>query len=141
MLDKDNPLVQKYRLTSQLMANGEDDVKIRLIGRRDKDGRQHNLPTANEVAALINGDFDSMANERDIIVRKINGKLKKLANCMSYISRYNIHCCSRTPKMGIGPTYTTEVLPIKHQTLKKMSPCVNFLLTVFKTGQTFFQQF
>ena len=77
MLDKDNPLVQKYRLASQLMANGEDDVKIRLIGRRDKDGRQHNLPTANEVATLIIGDFDSMGNERDIIVRKINGKLKK----------------------------------------------------------------
>ena len=86
MLDKDNPLVQKYRLASQLMANGEDDVKIRLIGRRDKDGRQHNLPTTNEVAALIIGDFDSMGNERDIIVRKINGKLKKISELhVSYL--------------------------------------------------------
>ena len=70
MLDKDNPLVQKYRLAGQLMANGEDNIRIRLIGRRDKDGRQHNLPTANEVAAIIIGDFDSMSNERDIVVQK-----------------------------------------------------------------------
>nr|GEW56165.1 putative PIF1 DNA helicase/replication protein A1-like protein [Tanacetum cinerariifolium] len=32
---------------------GDATVKIRLIGRRDKDGRQHNLPTADEVDALI----------------------------------------------------------------------------------------
>ena len=68
------------------ISNGEDKVKIRLIGRRDKDGRQHNLPTANEVAALIIGDFDSMHNERDIMVHKINGKLKPISELhVSYL--------------------------------------------------------
>ena len=86
MLDEHNPLVQKYRMAGNIMAHGEDNVKIRLIGRRDKDGRQHNLPTANEVAALIIGDFDSMPNERDIIVHKVNGKLKKISELhVSYL--------------------------------------------------------
>ena len=60
MLDEHNPLVQKYRMAGNIMAHGEDNVKIRLIGRRDKDGRQHNLPTANEVASLVNGELESM---------------------------------------------------------------------------------
>ena len=44
MLDEHNPLVQKYRMAGNIMAHGEDNVKIRLIGRRDKDVRQHNQP-------------------------------------------------------------------------------------------------
>ena len=84
MLDQNNPLVQKYRMAGDLLSNGEDKVKIRLIGRRDKDGRQHNLPTANEVAALIIGDFE--ANERDIIVHKNNGKKKSISELhVSYL--------------------------------------------------------
>ncbi|GKE38559.1 hypothetical protein Tco_1461964, partial [Tanacetum coccineum] len=60
MLDKDNPLVHQYRMAGKKICEGDLNVKIRLIGRRDSDGRQHNLPTADEVAALIVGDFDSM---------------------------------------------------------------------------------
>ncbi|GJV82639.1 uncharacterized protein Tco_1522537, partial [Tanacetum coccineum] len=54
----------------QKLATGDQNVKIRLLGRRPHDGRQYNLPTANEVAALIVGDFDSMPDERDIIVHE-----------------------------------------------------------------------
>ncbi|GKF56690.1 hypothetical protein Tco_0167030, partial [Tanacetum coccineum] len=79
MLDKENPLVKQFRMAGQQIGAGDANVKIRLIGRRDRDGRQHNLPTADEVAALIVGDFDSMPNERDIIVHENNGNLKKIS--------------------------------------------------------------
>nr|GEW41954.1 ATP-dependent DNA helicase PIF1-like [Tanacetum cinerariifolium] len=86
MLDLDNPLVKQYRLAGHRLSNGESNVKLRLIGRRHHDGRQHNLPTANEVVALIIGDFDSMPNERDIIVYEKNGKLKKISELhVSYL--------------------------------------------------------
>nr|GEW01750.1 uncharacterized protein [Tanacetum cinerariifolium] len=86
MLDIDNPLVKQYRLAGHRLSSGESNVKLRLIGRRHHDGRQHNLPTANEVAALIIGDFDYMPNERDIIVHKKNGKMKQISELhVSYL--------------------------------------------------------
>ncbi|GJS41039.1 hypothetical protein Tco_0566082, partial [Tanacetum coccineum] len=86
MLDKDNPLVHQYRIAGKQICEGDSNVKIRLIGIRDSDGRQHNLPTADEVAALIVGDFDSMPNERDIIVHEKNGNLKTISELhISYL--------------------------------------------------------
>nr|GEW08472.1 hypothetical protein CTI12_AA044460 [Tanacetum cinerariifolium] len=52
MLDKKNPLVKQFRMAGQQIRVGDATVKIRLIGRCDRDGRQHNLPTADEVDAL-----------------------------------------------------------------------------------------
>ncbi|GJS87280.1 hypothetical protein Tco_0769916 [Tanacetum coccineum] len=86
MLDKDNPLVHQYRMAGKQICEGDSNVMIRLIGRRDSDGRQHNLPTADEVAALIVGDFDSMPNERDIIVNEKNGNFKTISELhVSYL--------------------------------------------------------
>ena len=61
------------------MTEGESNVRIKLIGRRPHDGRNYDLPTSNEVAALIVGDFDSMATERDIIVHENSGKMKSIS--------------------------------------------------------------
>ena len=55
----------------------DDDIKLRLIGKRAKDGREYDLPTADEVAALIVGDFDS--NERDIVLHKHDGNTKRIS--------------------------------------------------------------
>ena len=79
MLDINNPLVQKYRHAGLKLASGEANVKIRVLGRRPHDGRQYDLPTSNEIAALIVGDFASMPDERDIIVHKNSGKLKTIS--------------------------------------------------------------
>ncbi|GKA34208.1 hypothetical protein Tco_0720637 [Tanacetum coccineum] len=70
MLDRQNPLVKQFRMASLKLAMGQQKVKIILIGARLTDGRQYNLPTANEVAVLIVGDFDSMSSEIDIIVHE-----------------------------------------------------------------------
>lgn len=55
------------------------DVKLRPIGQRESDGRTYNLPTTNEIVALIVGDIDS-ADKRDIIkVETKDGKLKQIS--------------------------------------------------------------
>ncbi|XP_019159463.1 PREDICTED: uncharacterized protein LOC109156088 [Ipomoea nil] len=43
-------------------------LKVNLIGRRIKDGRTYNLPTANEVVALIVGDLDPSMGDPDILI-------------------------------------------------------------------------
>ncbi|GJW63800.1 hypothetical protein Tco_0115684 [Tanacetum coccineum] len=72
--------VVRYRYAGRKLATGDQNVKIRLLGRRSHDGRQYNLPTANEVATLIVGDFDSMPDERDIIVHE-NSEFKMHDPC------------------------------------------------------------
>ncbi|XP_035835770.1 uncharacterized protein LOC110888207 [Helianthus annuus] len=69
VLDIDNQLVKSYRMVKDsFQDNPQLSLKLRLIGRREKDGRTYNLPTAGEVAALIVGDLDSAIDSRDIIV-------------------------------------------------------------------------
>ncbi|XP_022041125.1 uncharacterized protein LOC110943698 [Helianthus annuus] len=54
MLDSCNPLVQSFRMVRDCFQENEwQDVSLKLIGTRDKDGRVHNLPTASEIATLI----------------------------------------------------------------------------------------
>ena len=62
------------RLTT---AGDDENIKIRLLGKRDHDGRQYNLPSSAEVAALIVGDFDSLSNKRDIILHPHTGGMKR----------------------------------------------------------------
>nr|GEZ34650.1 uncharacterized protein [Tanacetum cinerariifolium] len=80
MLDNINPLVSQFRMAGERLvtSNDENKFKIRLIGTRTRDGRNYNLPTASEVAALIVGDFDSTINKRDIILHTREGGLKRI---------------------------------------------------------------
>ncbi|XP_071719074.1 uncharacterized protein [Rutidosis leptorrhynchoides] len=55
-------------------------LKIKLIGRRTKDGRNYNLPTVDEVAALIVGDINvSSFDERDILIDSHIKGLKRIS--------------------------------------------------------------
>ncbi|XP_022014140.1 uncharacterized protein LOC110913626 [Helianthus annuus] len=79
MLDSCNPLVQSFRMVRDCFQENEfQDVSLKLIGTRDKDGRVHNLPTTSEIAALIHGDFDGAFDKRDIVVRKKSGGLQRI---------------------------------------------------------------
>ncbi|XP_057249381.1 uncharacterized protein LOC125495725 [Beta vulgaris subsp. vulgaris] len=65
MIDQHNPLAKSFRMArDRFESNNGEDLKLRLIGRRDSDGRTYNLPTTSEVAALIVGDIDT-ADKRD----------------------------------------------------------------------------
>ncbi|GJY51737.1 hypothetical protein Tco_0442584 [Tanacetum coccineum] len=80
MLDSINPLVKEFRMAGERIKSSNDQrLKLRLIGTRNRDGRQYNLPTASEVAALIVGDFDSTKHKRDIILLQQDGDLKRIS--------------------------------------------------------------
>ncbi|KAI9071370.1 hypothetical protein K1719_046670 [Acacia pycnantha] len=61
-LDKHNSIVKHYRSATEILKhNVVHDVNIRLIrnGNSSGLGRQYNMSTASELAALIVGDFDN----------------------------------------------------------------------------------
>ncbi|XP_076923942.1 uncharacterized protein LOC143586237 [Bidens hawaiensis] len=59
--------------------NPQLDLKLRIIGTRQHDARQYNLPSSSEVASLIFGDIGDAVDNRDIIVTKQSGSLKRIS--------------------------------------------------------------
>ena len=79
MLDNHNVLVKSFRRVREAFDEDEtQQVNLRLIGKRSKDGRMYNLPTTDEVAMLIVGDIENLEKGRDIIVRKHDGMLQQI---------------------------------------------------------------
>ncbi|KAK9724002.1 hypothetical protein RND81_05G040500 [Saponaria officinalis] len=54
-------------------------VQIRLIGKRGKDGRQYNLPSTDELAALIVGGGEVGNSSRDIIIHERSRGVRKIS--------------------------------------------------------------
>ncbi|XP_076946238.1 uncharacterized protein LOC143617617 [Bidens hawaiensis] len=80
MLDSHNELVKSYRMARDCFEkNPNVDLKIRLIAKRQQDGRTYNLPTASEVATLIVGDIDNSLEPIDIIVRTKSGTIQRIS--------------------------------------------------------------
>ncbi|KAM0064560.1 putative helitron helicase-like domain-containing protein [Helianthus debilis subsp. tardiflorus] len=80
MLDSENELVKSYRMARDcFQQNPHINLKLRLIGKRTKDGRTYNLPTASKVAALIVGDIDDSIDNRDIIVKTQQGNVERIS--------------------------------------------------------------
>ncbi|XP_076944504.1 ATP-dependent DNA helicase PIF1-like [Bidens hawaiensis] len=80
MLDANNHLVQAYQMVRDCFKeNPQLDLKLRIIGTRQHDARQYNLPSSSEVAALIVGDIGHAIDNRDIIVIMQSGLLKRIS--------------------------------------------------------------
>ncbi|KAK1424399.1 hypothetical protein QVD17_19728 [Tagetes erecta] len=80
MLDSHNELVKSYRMARDCFRlNPEANLKLRLIAKRQQDGRTYNLPTSSEVAALIVGDIDSSFESRDIVVQSKSVTLQRIS--------------------------------------------------------------
>ncbi|XP_028791347.1 uncharacterized protein LOC114747221 [Neltuma alba] len=78
-LDQHNALVKKYRMASEILRKDNTvDVRIRLLKESNDRSRNYELPMASEVAALIVGDFDESYVNRDIIIEKKVGSLKRV---------------------------------------------------------------
>ncbi|KAF7826327.1 ATP-dependent DNA helicase PIF1 [Senna tora] len=59
MLDSINPLVKVFRsVKDHPSLSSRDSLRLKLIKKSTTDARIYNLPTADEIAALIVGDFD-----------------------------------------------------------------------------------
>ncbi|PWA93346.1 hypothetical protein CTI12_AA071990 [Artemisia annua] len=112
MLNEINPLVSQFRMAGEIFIkeNQQNKYKLRLIGTRERDGRDYNLPTANEVAALIVGDFDSSTNQRDIILHCQEGGLKRISElhpsylALQYPNIITLHgyCVEQGQHMGLA---------------------------------------
>lgn len=79
VLDSVNPFAKNFRMLQRYVTSDSiPDVKLRILGKRGRDGRRYNLPTASEVAALIVGDFDTAGYDRDIVVQTQSGALQRV---------------------------------------------------------------
>jgi hypothetical protein len=80
MLDEHNELVKSFRMARDRYKESDlENVRLRLTGKRSSDGRQYNLPTASEIAALIVGEQTGENFERDIIVENKDKKLQRIS--------------------------------------------------------------
>nr|KAJ0194626.1 hypothetical protein LSAT_V11C700368050 [Lactuca sativa] len=80
ILDSNNALVKSYRMVRDtLHENPCANLKLRLIGNREQDGRTYNLPSSSEVATLVFGDICDSIEKRDIVVQTSSGLLKRIS--------------------------------------------------------------
>lgn len=80
MLDEENALVKSFRMAKEKIGHeNQPNVSLRLLGKRGRDGRTHNLPSVSEVAVLVVGDFDEALGDRDIVVVKKSGQLQRIS--------------------------------------------------------------
>lgn len=80
MLDEHNPLAKKNRCAKQrLEEHPEEDFIIRIVGAREGDTVQYNLPTTDDLAMLIVGDFSLDTFKRDIVIETRNRELKRIS--------------------------------------------------------------
>ncbi|XP_022015091.1 uncharacterized protein LOC110914612 [Helianthus annuus] len=80
LLDSQNMLVKTYRMVrNHFLQSPYANLSLRLIYRREKDGRTYNLPTTSEVAALVVGDVDKAIDHRDIVVETQSGMLQQIS--------------------------------------------------------------
>jgi len=81
MLDDHNPLARQFRLARDRLAeNGDEEFIVRLIGAREGDPVQYNLPTVDQLAMLVVGDFTLDTFQRDIVVQPRSGHLEHISS-------------------------------------------------------------
>ena len=79
MLDENNILVKTFRMARDRFKDSDmHNVRLLLIGSQSSDGREQNIPTCSEVAAIIVGDLSDENIHRDIIVEKRSGLLQRI---------------------------------------------------------------
>ncbi|KAM3699395.1 hypothetical protein ACJW31_05G022100 [Castanea mollissima] len=79
MLDETNALVKIFRMSrDRFFDTSVHHLRLRLIGSQTTDGREYNLPTCSEIAAIIVGDIGAENAHRDIIVELKEGGLQRI---------------------------------------------------------------
>jgi hypothetical protein len=65
-----NPYVEMFKMARDMMATEgvPMDLKLCLIASRTKDAHRYNVPTTDEVAALMGGDGSEAVARRDVII-------------------------------------------------------------------------
>jgi hypothetical protein len=77
MLDENNLFVKKIRMArDRLRDHGIEEFIIRIVIAKEGDSVQYNLPTNDELAMLVLGDFSLETFKCDIIIETHNNELK-----------------------------------------------------------------
>ncbi|XP_066333255.1 uncharacterized protein [Miscanthus floridulus] len=81
ILDAHNPLAKQFRLArDRLEENGDEELVVRIIGAREGDPVQYNLPTTEQLAMLVVGDFSLDTFQRDIVIQAKSGHLQHISS-------------------------------------------------------------
>ena len=81
MLDEHNPFAKKFRLARErLNEHTNEEFIIRIIGAREGDPVQYNMPTTDDLAMLVIGDFSLDTFKRDIIIETRNSELRRISS-------------------------------------------------------------
>lgn len=81
MLDQHNPFAKKFRMArDRLQTAHSEDFIIRIIGAKEGDPVQYNLPTTDELAMLVVGDFSLDTFKRDIVIQTQSGQLEQISS-------------------------------------------------------------
>jgi hypothetical protein len=85
MLNANNPFVPLYKQAYQIMQETPPDlqnyVRVAIVLQPGDDPRRYNLPTVNEVAAIIPGDGEEEVDKnRDIVLRYKHGGLHHISH-------------------------------------------------------------
>ncbi|XP_031275532.1 uncharacterized protein LOC116134028 [Pistacia vera] len=81
MFDANSELVKSFRsIRNHIHWNDIRDVHLQLKMKREKDGRQYNLPTASEIAGLIVSDIGISEIGKDVIVHHSKKGLQRIAD-------------------------------------------------------------
>ena len=88
MLDETNALVKLFRtIRDRYKERNIPLIKLRLIGRRNSDSSQYDLPTSNDIGGLIVGDIGEYEKGRDIIIESRSNNLQRITKLHpSYMS-------------------------------------------------------
>jgi hypothetical protein len=77
MLDQHNPFAKNSRMARERLAQEDsEDFIIRIVGAREGDPVQYSLPTTNQLAMLVVGDFSLDTFQRDIVIQTQSGELQ-----------------------------------------------------------------
>jgi len=76
-----NPYVEVFKMARDMMATegAPTDLKLRLIASRTKDVRWYNVPTTDEIVALIVGDGSEVVGKRDVIIAQQAGSFQHIS--------------------------------------------------------------
>jgi hypothetical protein len=85
MMQNTHPYIPLYKQAFQIMRakppEEQKNVVVKLHMEKNADGRRYNLPTTDEIAAIIPGDgSEERSNHRDIVVRLTGGDLKRISH-------------------------------------------------------------
>jgi hypothetical protein len=76
-----NPYVEVFKMARDMMATkgAPMDLKLRLIAFRTKDARRYNVPTIDEVAALMVGDGSEAVDRCDVVLAQQTGPFQRIS--------------------------------------------------------------